>query len=303
MPNVLLLLGALAVAAVVAFIGQVAIGRRLHARRGLGLALGSAVAFAGGVALGLMLLGVRCHWPPREDQDRLLLVLLPLAVLADVTGAWPRLRWPALALRAAACAACGPVILWGSIHVSDAAGPGSRLLSVPSIILLGAMATALVASAWRLLLHAQPALPRPTIGIALAMTLAAASAATLLSGYASAGLTGLVLASAIAGASAGTALLPGDAARPPLGIPLVALAGVLLQGRFFGELNSVYAMSLWITPMLAAVISLVATRGRRPWLKCAVLWLLVALACGTVALLTYQQFARDAVEGYAHVSR
>src|SRR3569623_954478 len=183
MPNALLLLSALAVAAVVAFADPVAIGRMLRTRRDLGLALGSPIGFVCGVALGLMLLGVRCHWPPREDQDRLLLVLLPLAVLTDIVGALPRLRPLALVLRAVACAACGPVILWGSIHVSDAAGPGSRLLSMPMIILLAAAAAALMASAWRLLLHAQPALPRPAIGIALALTLAAASSATLHSGY------------------------------------------------------------------------------------------------------------------------
>jgi hypothetical protein len=327
----------------VAFVIQVAMGRMLRARRELGLAAG----FLVGIAVGLMWLGVRCHWPPREDQDRLLLVLLPLAVLTDVVGAWPRLRWPAVALRGLACAACGPVILWGSIYLSDAAGPGSRLLSIPTLILLELFATALMASAWRLLLHAQPHMPRPAVGVALAMTLAAASAATLLSGYASAGLTGLILASAIAGTSVGTALNPheeprcshrrqtvgaresdvriqsaradldrtdaesspadmrarsgerGANAHPLPGIPLVALAGVLLQGRFFGELNSVYAMGLWITPPMAAVIALAALRGRRPWMMCAVLWLLVALAGGAIVLLTYQEFARDAVEGYA----
>ncbi|HVW01086.1 MAG TPA: hypothetical protein VHB77_12125 [Planctomycetaceae bacterium] len=298
MPNVPLLCGALAATLAVNLALLVAIGRLHPSRAQLRVPVGTALGALISIAVGLMVLGVRCHWPPSEDQDRLLLILVPLALLADVVAGATLLRWPGLLLRALVCAACGPVMLWGSIHVSDAAGPGSRLLSVPTILLLGAVATALVASAWRLMLHAQEPLPRPAIGLALAMTLGAASAATLLSGYASAALTGMILTTAIAGTAVGAALIPGDDVRPPLGLPLAALAGVLLQGRFFGELNSLYAISLWITPLLATAIVLIAARGRRPWGKCAVLWLLVAAACATVVLLTYREFAKDAVEDY-----
>ena len=55
---------------------------RGHDRRDLGL--------AAGFYLGCWILKLRPHWPPREDLDRLLLVVLPVAMATESLAVLPR---------------------------------------------------------------------------------------------------------------------------------------------------------------------------------------------------------------------
>src|SRR5438128_10220025 len=69
----------------------------------------AARASAGGVLgvglgffLGCWLLEVRPHWPPREDQDRFLLILLPALLAVELLAATlGRCRWLVWLLRMA----------------------------------------------------------------------------------------------------------------------------------------------------------------------------------------------------------
>src|SRR5436190_13178795 len=113
---------AAAMAAGVAFLvplGVAWLGRcSVRTRMGLGQALAVGSAFF----VGARLLDVRPHWPPAEDQDRFLLLLLPTVVLVETVAALfsERWRWVWL-LRLLVAAAAARVLLHGSIYLTDAA--------------------------------------------------------------------------------------------------------------------------------------------------------------------------------------
>src|SRR5205814_2274626 len=91
------------------------------------VAAGSALGAGVGFLLGVFVLGLWPKWPPKEDADRFLLVLLPAAVLVELVAAVPLLpRWVAWLGRLTVAGFAAPVLLHGSIYLTDAAGPGSR---------------------------------------------------------------------------------------------------------------------------------------------------------------------------------
>ena len=119
---------AFAIAAVGAWLAQ---GRLSPRWRNFAVAL----ALAGGFFAGCRVAGLWPHWPPREDQDRLLIVIIPMVVLVECLAATERL--PAIVenlLRRAAAFAMAPILLAGTGYVTNAAGPDSRIWSVGEML-------------------------------------------------------------------------------------------------------------------------------------------------------------------------
>src|SRR6478752_3895357 len=86
MPDPIRILGAIAAAAVTA--AAVFSLLRLLRWQSPTVAACGLIAGAGlGYAAGCAWLGVKPHWPPREDQDRLLLILIPAAAAVELTAA------------------------------------------------------------------------------------------------------------------------------------------------------------------------------------------------------------------------
>src|SRR5437763_601168 len=50
-------------------------------------AVGAVLSIGVGLLAGCWWLGVRPHWPPLEDQDRLLLVLFPAVIVVELVAA------------------------------------------------------------------------------------------------------------------------------------------------------------------------------------------------------------------------
>src|SRR5579862_3207636 len=93
MPDALLVLGATAAAAVVAAVVMLAgVWPARSGRSGLA-ALVDVLAVGGGMGIGCWWLGLLPKLPPVEDQDRLLLVLLPAVGLVEIVSAALG-RWP-----------------------------------------------------------------------------------------------------------------------------------------------------------------------------------------------------------------
>ena len=105
MPDKVRMLEALAAAALVAAVVLLlcGLGRK---RRPAWAASGAVLGVGLGFCVGGYWLGVRPHWPPREDQDRLLLILLPTVVVVEViataVGKWAWLLRGAVAATAPA---------------------------------------------------------------------------------------------------------------------------------------------------------------------------------------------------------
>ena len=89
---------------------------------------------ASGFFLGCWVLGNRPHWPPRDDHDRLFIVVLPAIVLVELLAASKRVpRWLVNALRAAVIIGTAPVLLFGTSYLSDQNGRRSGVVEGPGV--------------------------------------------------------------------------------------------------------------------------------------------------------------------------
>src|SRR5947209_7239320 len=145
--------------------------RRPHpARTSLGGVLGVALGFLAGCWwLGTTTL----QWPPREDQDRLLLVLLPAVIGVELAaaplGRLGRLVWlPRLIVAAVAAR----VLLHGTVYLMDP--PDTETwTSTRAWLILGGLAAAL-AGAWAALALRARRSPGRSVPLSLALACAAA---------------------------------------------------------------------------------------------------------------------------------
>jgi hypothetical protein len=126
------------------------------------------------------------------------------------------------------------------------------------------------------------------------LTCAGAGVAVMLSGYTSSGQLGLLLAAALAGATAASLALPG----PPrvtgaLGVGLVGLFGVLISGSFFVKLTLAQAACLLAAPLLCWLAELPYLRRLRPWPRGLAQVVLVAIPVALVGGQAWQRFQED----------
>src|SRR5262245_52982394 len=117
------------IAAVVAAMVYLLSARVWGASQPVPMYLGAILSVSLGFVAGFCWFGVRPHWPPREAQDRLLLILLPAVITVELGAAFvsssqflirkPHLQlltWlPQLALAAIA----GRLLLHDSIYLKD----------------------------------------------------------------------------------------------------------------------------------------------------------------------------------------
>src|SRR5262249_28602869 len=134
MPDTALMLRAAAIAgafagtilAIVAGITALRAGRPWRAPDSALLTIGWVLAVAGGFVTGVYVLGLGPRWPPKEDRDRFLYVLLPAAVIVELIAALPRMpRWIAWLLRVGIAAGAARVILHGTVYLVDAGADNS----------------------------------------------------------------------------------------------------------------------------------------------------------------------------------
>jgi hypothetical protein len=267
----------------------VALGRSTGRPRG---ASREAAAIALGVGVGMFVLGVAPRWPPREDGDRLLLLVLPGIVLLEAL--LPSLGLPRrarLAARILAAAAVAPAVLHGSSYVVDLAGPGSATWPpMRRYSILAALAAALFAAWLTLSMTNRRSGSACRVPLALAVAIAGASACVMLSGYATGGMRGLPIAGAIAGAAVASARLDGDDGEASVGVGSVALFGLLLSGWAFGALKPDAAIALFLAPLLCALPEAFPPPRLKPATRTAVALLLVATATAAVVGLTAHRF-------------
>src|SRR5579885_3382707 len=112
---------------------------------------GWVLGLAAGIYLGCRILDLWPHWPPREDQDRFLIILLPAVLLVELIAALPRMpAWLAWGLRVLIAMAAARVLLHGSVYVTNSPGAIPRWSPGEARLWLASLAISLVA-AWVLL--------------------------------------------------------------------------------------------------------------------------------------------------------
>ncbi len=194
MPDAMLVLGATAAAAVVAAL--VMLAGAWPARTGRsGLAtLAEVLAIGGGMGIGCWWLGLVPRWPPLEDQDRLLLVLLPAAGIVEILASLLRRRpWFGRVFRLLLALPTPALLLLGSGYLpgGEAGAPSTWTGKEALAILLGL--GVLLAAVWGLSIRAAQRPAGFVVPAALGLISAAAGVCMILSGYATGGLIGLPL--------------------------------------------------------------------------------------------------------------
>ena len=162
----------------------------------MGCLLGIGVGFY----MGCRLLGVWPHWPPREDQDRFLVLVFPPVLALELLAVSPKLpRWLLGLLRLAVTVGAAPVLLFGSSYLTNFADPDTREWSLPqALLVLGCLAAAL-GMGWSLVALLRRKAPGISLQAAVALTCGGAAVTIMLSGYATGGQLGLPLAAVLAG--------------------------------------------------------------------------------------------------------
>jgi hypothetical protein len=143
---------------------------------------------AAGFYLGCRLLGTWPHWPPREDLDRLLAIIIPAVLVVELLAAWPKVPgWLAWALRLAIVGCGARVLLHGSSYLAGA--PAQAWSPAQTAMILGSMAGA-QAAAWILLVQLAHRAPGISTVVGLAMAVGGSALTIMLSGYATGGQAG-----------------------------------------------------------------------------------------------------------------
>jgi hypothetical protein len=292
MPDPLHILQVLAAVAALAAAIPLLCGWPWHSPRPARVSAGGVLGVGLAFFLGCWLLGFEPHWPPREDQDRLLLVLLPAVVAVELAAAIPALPlWLPWLLRLAIAAGAGRVLLHNTTYLSDLAGPGSREWSpAQTWLILGALAGALV-EVWLALIALARRTTGRSVALALAMTCGGTAITIMLSGYTSGGQLALSLSAALAAATiASLVLSPPADMTGALGVGVVGLFGLLVIGRFFGQLTTTHAALLFFAPLLCWLVELPGVRWLNPRLGAVLQLLLVAVPLAIVLSQAKQTF-------------
>jgi hypothetical protein len=254
------------------------------------------VGIGAGFYLGDWMLEIVPRWPIREDLDRMLGLVIPSAMAVELLGAFRRVpRWLVWALRMVVAGLGARVLLHGSMYLTGPAGPGSSAWSTGQAgLILGAIAAA-EAAAWVLLARLSQRPAGASLPITLGVAIGAASMTLMLSAYLAGGQAGLPLSAAMLGAAIAAIASP-EAARSvaPIGLGVVGLAGLLVIGRFFGELRTDHALLVFAAPCLAWLAELPRLRKLPAWgrglLRVAIVGL---VASGVVADAARRFVARD----------
>jgi len=292
MPDALLLLKSSAVSAILAALTVLAVGCPWRQPRPTWLFIGGALGVGAGFLAGAWSLGLAPRFPPLEDQDRLLFIVLPAVVAAEISAALLQQKlWLGWLLRLIVAIGATPVLLHGSIYLTDSAGPETRIWQPEqAALILGTLAAALLVN-WVLLDRLASRTASPVFFLMLALANGGAGVAVILSGYSSGGQLALPLAAGLAGAALAAFVLSEVVdQRSSIGVGLVGLFSLLVIGRFFGSLTTMNAVLLFFAPLLGWLPELSFVSRVGPRLRNLARLLLAVVPVAVALTFTVQSF-------------
>ena len=260
MPDPIELLKAMGMAAAVAAAMLGIFGWPWRKGRPTWVDVGWAVGLTAGFILGCWAIGIRPHWPPREDLDRLLGAVDSSFARGRVgRGLIPKVpRWLIWPLRMVIVAGSTRVLLHGSGYITDLAGPATSEWSPAQMWMIFSGLAAIEAVVWVCLALLARRAPGSSVPLTLAIVIAGSAVTVMLSGYSTGGQVGLPLAAALLGSTVAAAVLPRSSPKTAqLGVPIVGLFSLLVIGRFFGQLTTAHAILLVFAPLLAWIPELI----------------------------------------------
>jgi len=295
MPDPVLILTGIGVAAAVAAATLALIGWPWWKGRPTWIDAGWPLAVCAGFLVGCAFLGVCPHWPPSEDLDRLLAVVMPSILGVELLASLPRISsWLIWPLRLVTAAGTARVLLHGSGYVTNITGPGTSEWPPAQQTMIFAALAAIECLVWVGMALLARRAPGSSVPLSLAIAIAGSAVTIMLSGYSTGGQSGLPLASALAGATLAAVVLPRSSSRYTyLGVPLVGLFGLLVIGRFFGQLTTVHALLLVLAPLVGWLPELIYPRRFPKWARSLARLILVGAVVSGVLVNAQREFEHD----------
>ena len=248
-----------------------------------------------GLTVGYGMLGFRAVWPPVTGLNRLLLIVVPIAVGLELISGWTeRPVWIFPIVRTGLALAIPRILLHDSVYLNGTDHPWSMGM-VTTILCFSGLLLAGVGALIRSLSRRSGGFAIP---MALGLTTLCAGLVLMMSGYLKGGTAALPLAATVISTSVSVATFTKwmkgpEASCSAAAIGIVGLFGLLFIGRFFGRLSSVCAIILFLVPLLCWVTELPQLRNRNPRLLEIVRLLLVAIPLSTVLVLAKRDFDRN----------
>jgi hypothetical protein len=255
----------------------------------------SAVAISAGLFAGYGLLSLQLAWPPRNGLDRLLTIIIPLALCIEVIAAFQhgRLR-VAWLLRLSLAAAVPRILLHDSVYLRTT-GEWTAMQSFATLATCGCLLFVVWWSMSLLLKRgARLALP-----ISICLAAQCAGATVMMAGYIKGGAAAIPLvATLLATAVVAWLVKKNTQVENPVpqiivGAGVVSLFGILFVGKFFGRVSNEHALAMLFAPLLCWISELPLLRNRKPWMIAVIQLLAVVIPLTTVLFLSKQNFDRD----------
>ncbi|QDS93652.1 hypothetical protein FF011L_24250 [Roseimaritima multifibrata] len=295
MPDPLLYTKAFATTGIVSALIVLAIVRWADAKQ-VNRSLVCVPAFAVGLLLGFWGLGFRWSWPPFSAIDRLIVIVLPAAILVEWVAAMRRTPvWLGWGFRGLLAIAVPRILLHQSVYLSEA-GEWSPLQAVLVMVASSCLLISVWAALCRLSNRSQEGLSIP---LSLCMSIQVAGIAVMLAGYIKGGAVAIPLTAAILGTSLAATLvwkpLVGKGAvqvQSVIGFAVLSLFSVLFVGCFFGEIGLTMALVILMAPMLSWGSELFGFAADKPWRGALLRVTLVAIPLMIVCVISKREFDR-----------
>ena len=194
-------------------------------------------------------------------------------------------------LRVGLASIAGRVLLHGSSYVDGSSSDWTIGQTWVALVVCAFLLTAV----WSLLAWLMQRSGGVSIPIAVSQTCVAGGMALMLSAYLTGGKAALPVAAALAGAAIVSHLIISSrqANSGAVGIGVVSLFGILVLGRFFGELSTGRAVAIFLAPLMCWATELPVFRTRKPWVVAAIRLALVALPLAAILFLAQRDFAKN----------
>jgi MFS family permease len=296
MPDPLVYLKAMGAAAVVSALIALAMSAARRALSTTWLNAACVAAIVCGLAVGYWALSPRLAWPPTNALDRFLMLVLPVALGIELVAGLDRVPlWIGWLFRISLAAAIPRILLHGSVYLNAEYSDWKPWQAGVVLVVCGA----LLAGVWALLSWLQQRSPGISLPFALQATTLCSGLTVMMAGYIKGGAAAFPLTATLVATSLVTWALaqrlgvPKSFAAPAIiGASVVGLFGLLLIGRFFGQLSTGVALALLLAPLLCWTTELLPLRSKKPWFVGSVRLALVVIPLMVVLLLAKREFDR-----------
>ena len=259
------------------------------------------LAISAGLVVGYDVLFFTWTWSPANALNRFLMIVLPATLIVELltavfhSGLYSRSLMIVLRLTLYACA--GWILLHDSVYLSGVGRDNTDAwtLTQTIAILCGGFSGLIVV--WSLLRRLSRRSASCSITLSLAMAVLCTGLATMMAGYIKGGVAAIPLTATLLGIALVSPVLTnglGDSGEPYLqgtiGIGVIGLFSLLCIGHFFGQLNGLHAIVIFLTPLLCWISELPGLVSTPPLQKFSIRLIAVTIPLAAVLFVAKRDF-------------